>query len=200
VVIAGTLTTHAATPLPQVPGGHSRSVARGTAAELLPVEYFHVVLPCLTRSALWPYKINARSTGCSSKRRRELTDNCGRPRHLGAQIGFLSVLHTWGQNLTCIPTSIVSFPAAGCHRTRASGSLADPASSTGACAHRGCKVHFLLERLRGREPTKDDGAGWRRVHSPLLLHVVPSGFMRIRHFGFLAHGHALRSWSCVAGF
>jgi hypothetical protein len=27
------------------------------------------------------------------------------PKHLGAEIGVLSILHTWGQNLRCIPTS-----------------------------------------------------------------------------------------------
>ena len=46
------------------------------------------------------------------------------PKHLGAQIGFLSVLHTWGQNLQhhphvhcVIPAGGLSFrwPAVGVH-------------------------------------------------------------------------------------
>ena len=36
------------------------------------------------------------------------------PRHLGAEIGFFSVLHTWSQKLSFIPMSIASFPPVGC--------------------------------------------------------------------------------------
>jgi hypothetical protein len=35
------------------------------------------------------------------------------PRHLGAEIGFLSVLHTWGQNLQIHPHIHCVIPAGG---------------------------------------------------------------------------------------
>jgi hypothetical protein len=35
------------------------------------------------------------------------------PRHLGADIGFLSVLHTWGQNLLAHPHLHCVIPAGG---------------------------------------------------------------------------------------
>jgi Putative transposase len=35
------------------------------------------------------------------------------PRHLGADIGFLSVLHTWGQNLLAHPHVHCVIPAGG---------------------------------------------------------------------------------------
>jgi hypothetical protein len=35
------------------------------------------------------------------------------PRHLGAQIGFLSILHTWGQNLLAHPHVHCAIPAGG---------------------------------------------------------------------------------------
>jgi CheY-like chemotaxis protein len=34
-------------------------------------------------------------------------------KHLGAEIGVIAILHTWGQNRFCIPTFTVSFPRVG---------------------------------------------------------------------------------------
>jgi hypothetical protein len=42
-------------------------------ADLIPVEYFHVVFT--------------------------LPEAIATPKHLGAEIGFIAILHTWGQNL-----------------------------------------------------------------------------------------------------
>jgi hypothetical protein len=70
------------------------------AAELLPVEYFHVVftvpqpLAALifhNKSALYPILFRAAS--------KTLLTIGGDERHLGAEIGFFAVLHSWGQNL-----------------------------------------------------------------------------------------------------
>ena len=35
------------------------------------------------------------------------------PKHLGAEIGVVAILHTWGQNLLLHPTFTVSFLPAG---------------------------------------------------------------------------------------
>jgi len=35
------------------------------------------------------------------------------PKHLGAEIGFLSILHTWGQNLLLHPHIRCAIPAGG---------------------------------------------------------------------------------------
>jgi Putative transposase/Transposase zinc-binding domain len=70
------------------------------AAELLPVEYFHVVFtvphmvaPLALRNQRVVYGILFRAAA------ETLLQIAADPRHLGAQIGFLAVLHTWGQNL-----------------------------------------------------------------------------------------------------
>jgi hypothetical protein len=70
------------------------------AAHLLPVEYFHVVftVPDRIRAIALQnkrviYKILFQSA--AETLRRIARD----PKHLGAKIGFLAVLHTWGQNL-----------------------------------------------------------------------------------------------------
>ncbi len=69
-------------------------------AELLPVPYFHVVftLPEEIRS---PALQNKRVVyGILFRAAAEtLQEVAADPKHLGAEIGFLAVLHTWGQNL-----------------------------------------------------------------------------------------------------
>ncbi len=69
-------------------------------AELLPVEYFHVVftLPAaLNPIALQnPRVVYGILFQAASETLRQLAAD---PKHLGADIGFLAVLHTWGQNL-----------------------------------------------------------------------------------------------------
>lgn len=76
-------------------------------AELLPVEeYFHVVftLPqqlaaLALQNAKTIYTILFRSVAES------MLTIAADPKHLGAAIGFLAVLHTWGQNLHLNPHS-----------------------------------------------------------------------------------------------
>jgi hypothetical protein len=72
--------------------------------ELLPVEYFHVVftLPdCFNALALQNKRVvyDLLFRAASQTLLRIGAD----PKHLGAEIGFTAVLHTWGQNLTLHP-------------------------------------------------------------------------------------------------
>jgi transposase-like zinc-binding protein len=75
-------------------------------AELLPVPYFHVVftLPqqigrLALQNARIIYNILFRAAA------QTLLETAADPRLLGASIGFLAVLHTWGQNLHLNPHS-----------------------------------------------------------------------------------------------
>src|SRR6266542_6768084 len=70
------------------------------AAELLPVPYFHIVftlpheLSALTlQNKRLLYDLLFRASAAT------LLELARDPKHLGAEIGFLGVLHTWGQNL-----------------------------------------------------------------------------------------------------
>jgi hypothetical protein len=70
------------------------------AADLLPVEYFHVVFtlpqplaPLAIQNQRVVYGILFRAAS------ETLLQIAADPKHLGAKIGFLAVLHTWGQNL-----------------------------------------------------------------------------------------------------
>ena len=240
-------------------------------AELLPVEYFHVVftLP----AALGPIALqNPREVyGLLFRAAAEtLQQIAADPKHLGAEIGFLAVLHTWGQNLQhhphvhCVvpggglspdgsrwvacrpgfflPVRVLSrvfrgkfLALLGAPSTRESSpstgsspTLADPVEFQRRLAasaktewvvyakppfggpeqvlkylarytHRVAISNRRLVALEDGEVKfhwKDYAHGGKQKTMTLkaiefirrfLLHVLPSGFVRIRHYGFLAN-------------
>jgi hypothetical protein len=83
-------------------------------ADLLPVEYFHVVFTLpeqLASVALQNKRVvyNLLFAATAETLRTIATD----PRHLGAEIGFLAVLHTWGQTLCHHPHLHCVIPGGG---------------------------------------------------------------------------------------
>jgi hypothetical protein len=84
------------------------------AAELLATEYFHVVftLPSeLAQLALQNQRLVYGTLLQASAQ--SLLQLARDPQHLGADIGFLSVLHTWGQNLHLHPHVHCVVPGGG---------------------------------------------------------------------------------------
>jgi hypothetical protein len=82
--------------------------------ELLNVGYFHVVFTLpheLSWLALQNHKIVYQLLFQASAE--TLLEIAADPKHLGAQIGFLSVLHTWGQTLQIHPHVHCVVPAGG---------------------------------------------------------------------------------------
>ncbi len=84
------------------------------AKELLPVEYFHVVFTLPGDLALIGlqnprvvYNLLFRATA------QTMLQLAADPKHLGANIGFLAVLHTWGQNLHLHPHVHCVVPGGG---------------------------------------------------------------------------------------
>jgi len=78
----------------------------GRSQELLPVNYVHVVFTIphqLSWLALQNKKVVYDLLFHASAA--TLLEVAADPKHLGAEIGFLSVLHTWGQNLQQNPHS-----------------------------------------------------------------------------------------------
>lgn len=240
-------------------------------ADLLPVEYFHVVFtvpPAIAQIALQNkavmYDILMRASV------ETLKQIAADPKHLGARIGGISILHTWGQNLLHHPHVHCVVPGGGLspdrerwiacrpgfflpvkvlsrlfrgkllgltHRAFAAGrlsfqgqlarlndarSFAAHLSATRATewvvyakppfggpqqvlrylaryTHRvAISNHRLLRLEEGRVTFrwKDYAHGNRHRTMTLeaiefirrfLLHVLPKGFVRIRHFGMLAN-------------
>jgi hypothetical protein len=243
-------------------------------ADLLPVEYFHVVFTLpqqIARLALQNarivYSILFRTVA------ETLLTIAADPKHLGAAIGFLAVLHSWGQNLHLHPHIHCVVPGGGispdnsrwipCRKYRKSfflpvkvisaffrkrflihlrrayrkgklqfhgelEPLAQPAAFEALCqkaghlkwvvyakppfggpeqvlrylaryTHRVAISNRRLVSLEDGRVTfewKDYAAGSQTKTMTLeavefirrfLLHVLPSGFVHIRHFGFLAN-------------
>src|SRR5271166_6932291 len=101
------------------------------ATELLPTEYFHVVFtlpeaigPIALQNPRVVYGILFRAAA------ETLLQVAADPKRLGAEIGFLAVLHTWGQNLHHHPMFIVSSPEAGCRLRGHGGSPVQLGSSS----------------------------------------------------------------------
>ena len=84
------------------------------AKELLPVEYFHVVFTLPDDLALLglqnPRVVYNLLFQAAAQTMLQLAAD---PKHLGANIGFLTVLHTWGQNLHLHPHLHCVVPGGG---------------------------------------------------------------------------------------
>jgi hypothetical protein len=83
-------------------------------AELLPVEYFHVIFTVPEEIAAIAYQNKEVVYGILFRATAEtLRTIAADPRHLGAKIGFLAILHTWGQNLLFHPHLHCVVPGGG---------------------------------------------------------------------------------------
>jgi hypothetical protein len=232
--------------------------------ELLPVEYFHVVftLPDTFNALVLANKRIVYNLLFDAAAQ-TLLEVAANPKHLGARIGLLAILHTWGQNLSLHPHLHCVVPGGGitpdgkwvaCRagfflpvrvlsrvfrgkfidllkRARAGGKLigvdsdrafdglieisvkhdwvvyakppfGGPAQVLKYLSRYTHRIAISNRRLlsmdeqnvtfnykdyaRGNRPrtmTLEGGEFLRRF----LLHAVPRGFMRIRHFGLLAN-------------
>jgi Transposase zinc-binding domain/Putative transposase len=99
---------------PKCQGAAAREWLAEREAELLPVPYFHVVytLPAAIRDIAYQNKamIYDLLFKASAETTLTIADD---PKHLGARIGFLSVLHTWGSALTHHPHVHMIVPGGG---------------------------------------------------------------------------------------
>src|ERR1700676_5360913 len=131
--------------------------------ELLPTSYVHVVFtlprhlaPLVLQNKKVLYDLLFRTSA------ETLLEVARDPKHLGAEIGFFSVLHTWSQKLTAHPHVHCVVPAGG----------------------------LSADHTRWIKPRYDfflPVEVLSRVFRGFLLHLLPEGFVRIRNFGFLAN-------------
>jgi len=245
-------------------------------AELLPVPYFHVVFTLPPAAAEIAFQNKALVYAILMRTAADtLLTLAADPKHLGAEIGLLAVLHTWGQTLTHHPHVHCVVPGGGlaldgqrwisCRPTfflpvhalsrlfrrlfltalemafqdgslRFFGNLASlveprafadriaalrqaewvvyakppfggPAQVLAYLArytHRAAiansrlvaidddKVAFTFKDYRRHGQRKVMQLEAHEFIRRFLLHVLPDGFHRIRHYGFLASGHRAR--------
>ena len=139
-------TIAAATGIAQVSGAAAREWLAEREAELLPVPYFHVVytLPAAIRDIAYQNKAVIYHLLFKASAETTLTIAADR-KHLGARIGFMSVLHTWGSALTHHPHVHMVVPGGG---------LAPDGSRWIACRPR----YFLTVEVLGAVPP---AVSWR---------------------------------------
>jgi hypothetical protein len=95
-------------------GAAAREWLAEREAELLPVPYFHVVFTLPARIADIAYQNKAVIYDLLFKASSEtMLAIAADPKHLGARIGILSVLHTWGSALTHHPHVHMIVPGGG---------------------------------------------------------------------------------------
>jgi len=258
---------------PTCQGSAARAWLEARQADLLPVEYFHVVFTLPQPIAAVAYQNKEVVYGILFEAAAETLKTIARDqKHLGAEVGFTGVLHTWGQTLTHHPHVHFIVPGGGlspdgkgwigCRpgyflpervlsqlfrgmflekllaahkegRLQFFSDLADLAEPRAFSAylaplwqldwvvdskrpfagpeqvlrylsrytHRvAISDHRLVDIADDRVTFrwKDYSDGSRIKHMTLapaefirrfLLHVLPDGFQRIRHYGFLANGN-----------
>ena len=99
---------------PKCQGAAAREWLAAREAELLPVPYFHVVFSLPARIADIAYHNKAVIYDILFKASAEtMITIAADPKHLGARIGVLSILHTWGSALTHHPHVHMIVPGGG---------------------------------------------------------------------------------------
>jgi hypothetical protein len=99
---------------PKCQGAAAREWLAERESELLPVPYFHVVFSLPAKIADIAYQNKAVIYDILFKASAEaMTTIAADPKHLGAQIGILSVLHTWGSALNHHPHVHMIVPGGG---------------------------------------------------------------------------------------
>jgi Transposase zinc-binding domain/Putative transposase len=172
--------------------------------EVLPTAYFHVVFSVpheLNVLALenprWFYDLLFAAASAT------LLEVAANPKRLGADIGLIAILHTWGQNLLLHPHIHCVVPAGGLAPGRSHwGSARSDFFLPIPVLRKVFRGKFIagLKRLRqhgklcrsGPAALFADPQQWAKLRGRLhlrrfFLHVLPKSFVRIRHFGFLAN-------------
>jgi hypothetical protein len=99
---------------PKCQGAAARQWLAEREAELLPVPYYHVVFTLPAAIGAIAFHNKAAVYDLLFKAAAEtLTTIAADPKHLGARIGLISVLHTWGSALTYHPHVHVIVPGGG---------------------------------------------------------------------------------------
>jgi hypothetical protein len=266
---------------PKCQGQACRDWLAARQDELLPVAYFHVVFTLPAQIAAIAFQNKTAVYTILFKAAAEtLRTIAADPRHLGAEIGLIAVLHSWGQNLHYHPHVHCIVPGGGIsldgtrwvpcrpgfflpvrvlsrlfrrrfleelraafdvHSLKFFGELAHLAKPDafvrllaearsrewvvyakppfggpervlaylGRYTHRVAiansrltdmadgKVSFRWRDYRHRGKTKVMTLDAHEFIRRFLLHTLPDGFHRIRHYGFLANGHRVaRLQSC----
>src|SRR3989454_1109520 len=159
---------------------------RDRQAELLPVPYFHVVFTLPEEIAAIAYQNKEVVYSILFRATAEtLRTIAAEPKHLGAEIGFFAVLHSWGQTLMHHPHLHCVVPGGG---------LSPDGTRWVACRPGFFLPVRVLSRLFRRLFLEDLQAAYdtgtlRLVGALEALRHRPACFPRIGYYGFLSARH-----------
>jgi hypothetical protein len=123
---------------PKCQGAAARAWLAEREADLLPVQYFHVVFTLPAPLAVVAFQNKAVVYDVLFKAAAEtLTTIAADPKHLGARIGLIAVLHSWGSALTHHPHVHCIVPGGGLSPTC-------PGQGSGGQRWIGCRKGFFL--------------------------------------------------------
>jgi len=210
---------------PKCQASAARRWLEARQADLLPVDYYHLVFTLPAPISDIAYYNKSVVYGILFKAAAEtLRTIAGDPRHLGARIGATLVLHTWGSAMThprragtlqffgehqalaktksfsdwlkplrhcewvvyakrpfAGPDAVLAYLSRYTHRVAIANSRLIAMDKHGVTFK--WKDYRAKERVRHKTMTLAADEFMRRF----LLHVLPSGFHRIRHYGLIAN-------------
>ncbi len=198
---------------PKCQGAAAKEWLADREADLLPVPYYHVVFTLPAQIADIAYQNKAVIYDLLFKVSAEtMLTIAADPKHLGARIGITSVLHSWGSAMTHHPHVHMIVPGGGitldgnkwvsCRpgfflpvrvlsrlyrrlflekliATHKAGRLV-------ALGDKGVTFRWKDYRAEGRERQKIMTLATGEFIRRFLIHVLPSRFHRIRHYGLFA--------------
>src|SRR5262249_13366327 len=198
---------------PKCQGAAARRWLAEREAELLPVEYFHVVytLPAELRDIAYQNKPVIYELLSKASAEPTLTIAAD-PEHLGARIGIIAVLHTWGSALTHHPHVHMIVPGGGLSEDGSrwvvytKNPFAGPKQVLRYLSRYTHRVAISNRRLvstvnnriafRWKDYRIDGPQRWKTMtlhpHEFIrrfLTHALPRAFHRIRHYGLFASGN-----------
>jgi hypothetical protein len=180
---------------PKCQGSRTAAWLRREASWLLPVDYYHVVftLPPAVAEVVWQNQ-RVGYTLLFQAAQQTLRDVAANPQHLGAQVGLLTVLHTWGQDLHYHPHL---------HVIATGGGLAcDTSGALTAPPHwESCRPGFFLPvRVLSRVYQGKFLAGLRKLHAAgtLTFYGGHAGLAEPTAFAAWLREHYGKDWVVYA--
>jgi hypothetical protein len=162
---------------PKCQGAAAKAWLAARQAELLPVEYYHVVFTCPAPIGDIAYHNKAVIYAILFKAAAETLITIARdPKHLGARIGLTAVLHTWGSALTHHPHLHCVVPGGGISLPRGEEG-ASPTGKEPSERWVSCRPGFFL-------PVRVLSRLFRRLFLEKLIAAHEAG--RLRFFNDLA--------------
>ncbi len=180
---------------PKCQGSRTAAWLQREASWLLPVDYYHVVftLPPAVAALVWQNQ-RVGYTLLFQAAQHTLREVAANPKHLGAQVGLLAVLHTWGQDLHYHPHLHVIATGGGL-ASDAGGALAAPSRWVA------CRPGFFLPvRVLSRVYQGKFLAGLRRLHGAgaLTFHGALAGLAEPSAFAAWLREQYGRDWVVYA--